>query len=685
MSKKEYGVWITDEAGNRQLWNKKSVVGGKGTHLGSIDGIATIGDVLVKSLEKFKDNKAVGQRELIKRDLVDGKFEKLTLGDYSWMTYGEWGDRIKNFAAGLKGFSGIKSGDRMLIYAETQRDWMSAAFAGWSNNFSVVTAYATLGAEGAKFAINQTKSAVIIADAKLLKVLLQVQKDCPCVKSIVTITEVEADTKKQLEDGGVKVTTFDDLVKAGAQTPVAETPPTAEDIAMIMFTSGTTGTPKGVMISHNNIIATVAGLIPAMDECQVTSSDVYASYLPLAHVMEIISEINIVHMGASMGYGNPHTLTDTGVKLAEGTKGDLGTLKPTFVVFAPLVLEKIYNSISVKTSALTGFKKTLFDWGVASGLANFDKGYVGASWFYNMAVFKKIQAMVGGNLKYVITGSAPLDGEVHKFIQTALCVPVRQGYGLTETCAASVIQRVDDNTCGSVGPPLQCVCIQLKDWEEGGYRTADKDNAEIGCARGEICIGGPTVSMGYLVDAENPDPAVVAKNKEEYFEENGIRWFRTGDIGAVSANGTIKIIDRKKDLVKLQQGEYVALSKVEGTVKLVPLVENALCHADPVNTFCTVLVCPMLIALTAWAKAKGLGEDLEEACKHPDLGKEILANIAKLAKGKLAKFEIPTKVFVVPPSRTWTPENDLLTAAMKLKRKPIHNAFETEIAQMYSA
>jgi len=285
------------------------------------------------------------------------------------------------------------------------------------------------------------------------------------------------------------------------------------------------------------------------------------------------------------------------------------------------------------------------------------------------------------------------------------------------------------------------VCIQLKDWEEGGYRTADKDNAEIGAARGEICIGGPTVAMGYLVDAENPDPAVVAKNKEEFFEENGtapvklgvwpflamyfsvsstplhpantrrvicatwrpcladadwclqpdavpdsgIRWFRTGDIGAVAANGTIKIVDRKKDLVKLQQGEYVALSKVEGTVKLVPLVENALCHADPVNTFCTVLVCPMALALSAWAKAKGIGEDLEEACKHPDLGKEILASIAKLGKGKLAKFEIPTRVFVVPPSRTWSPENDLLTAAMKLKRKPIHNAFAAEIEAMYAA
>lgn len=677
----QYGVWLTNSKGENILWNKSQVKDGKGEHLSKVGDSNTLADVINSSTEKFKNHRAVGVRKLIKREM-EGKFEKLTLGNYEWMTYGEWGARISAFGSGLKKFSGIEAKDRMLIYAETQRDWMTAAFAGWSNNLAVVTAYATLGAEGAKFAINQTKAPVVVADSKLLKVLLTVQPDCPCVKTIVTISEVEAETKEKLEAGGVKVATFDELVKMGTDEPVAATPPTPEDTAVIMFTSGTTGVPKGVVINHANVLATVSGLVPTMKKCGIGSDDVYCSYLPLAHIMEIVSEINLVSLGASMGYGNPHTLTDTGVKLKAGTQGDLPLLKPTFVVFAPLVLEKIYNSISVKTSNLSGIKKMLFNWGIQSGISNFDNGHVGASWLYNTLVFKKIQAMVGGKLRFVITGSAPLDGEVHKFIQTALCAPVRQGYGLTETCAASVVQDIGDNTVSSVGPPLPSVCIKLIDWNE--YKFSDKDDPNIKKPRGEICIGGPTVSQGYLVDPENPDPAVEAKNKEEFFEEDGIRWFRTGDIGAVAENGTIAIVDRKKDLVKLQQGEYVALSKVEGVVKLVPLVENALCHADPKNKYCTVLVCPMLPALEAWGKDKGFKEDAEGLCGKEELAKEILAAIGPIAKGKLAKFEIPTKVYVVPPSRTWTPENDLLTAAMKLKRKPIEKAFASEIEAMYA-
>lgn len=678
---KQYGVWLTNSKGENILWNTSQVKDGKGEHLAKVGDSVTLADVITTSTEKFKNHRAVGARPLIKREM-EGKFEKLTLGDYQWMTYNEWGARISAFGSGLKEFSGIESGDRMLIYAETQRDWMTAAFAGWKNNFAVVTAYATLGAEGAKFAINQTKSPVVVADAKLLKVLLTVQPDCPCVKTIITITEVEAETKEKLESSGVKVATFDEIVAMGTEKPVPDTPPTPDDTAVIMFTSGTTGVPKGVVISHANILATVSGLVPTMEKCGIGSNDIYCSYLPLAHIMEIVSEINLVSLGACMGYGNPHTLTDTGVKLKAGTQGDLPLLKPTFVIFAPLVLEKIYNSISVKTASLTGLKKMLFTWGIQSGQNNFENGHVGASWFYNTLVFKKIQAMVGGKLRFVITGSAPLDGEVHKFIQTALCAPVRQGYGLTETCAASVVQDIGDNTVSNVGPPLPSVCIKLIDWNE--YKFSDRDDPNIKKPRGEICIGGPTVTQGYLVDPENPDPAVVAKNKEEFFEEDGIRWFRTGDIGAVSENGTIAIVDRKKDLVKLQQGEYVALSKVEGVVKLVSLVENALCHADPKNKYCTVLVCPMLTALEAWGKAKGFSEDAEGLCGKEELGKEILAAIGPVAKGKLAKFEIPTKVYVVPPSRTWTPENDLLTAAMKLKRKPIEKAFAAEIEAMYA-
>jgi len=680
----KFGVWKDDI-----LWNRNGV----GKTLNVYDeGITTLYDACNNSMKKFADKNAVGIRrktETIKvEDPKSGRtFEKFKFDNtFEWMTYSEWEQRITAFGRGLVEATGASAKARVLIYAETQRDWMTSAIAGWYHNLQVVTAYATLGADGAAFAINSTSTGIVIADAKLLKVLMSVQDKCPTLKHIVTIEECDPAIKEKLKAADVNVYSMDEIIAKGKESQVAVSPPAPEDTAVIMFTSGTTGNPKGVVITHANLICAITGVKELFDIVPVNSNDTYAAYLPLAHIMEILGEICVLSVGASLGYCTAHTLTDTGVKLAPGQTGDLKVLRPTVVVFAPLVLEKIYNAINIKFGALTGVKALLRDWGLQSGKDNFKRGVVGASWFYNKVLFKKVQAITGGRLRYVLTGSAPLDGSVHQFVQTCLNCPVRQGYGSTETCAASCIQDVADNSVSRVGPPRLSCAIRLVDWEEGGYRFSDKDNADIGTPRGEILIGGGLITNGYLVEGDNPDQDLIKKNKEEFTEHAGMRWFHTGDIGAVHPDGTLSIIDRKKDLVKLQQGEYVALSKVEGVVKLCALVENAMVHVDTSQSYCTVLVCPMLAALKPFLKSKGLDtEDLsKEAVNNDAIKTEILSQIKAAAKGKLAGFEIPKKVFVVAPDDTWTPENDLLTAAQKLKRKPIIKFHEADIAAMYA-
>jgi len=212
-----------------------------------------------------------------------------------------------------------------------------------------------------------------------------------------------------------------------------------------------------------------------------------------------------------MGFGTPQTLTNSGVKLAPGTLGDMVILKPSIVVFAPLILERIYGTIQHQVSQGGAISQWLFQSAMNSGLENFNLGYIGAPMLWNALVFKRIQAITGGNLRLILTGSAPLDGNVHKFVQTCLNCPVRQGYGSTETCAASVIQEVLDNSVSTVGPPRITACIKLVDWEEGGYRWTDKDSAEIGMPRGEIVIGGEGVTLGYLVNPEYPDEEIEQK------------------------------------------------------------------------------------------------------------------------------------------------------------------------------
>lgn len=272
--------------------------------------------------------------------------------------------------------------------------------------------------------------------------------------------------------------------------------------------------------------------------------DSYLAYLPLAHIMELAAEITFLTLGTRLGYGSPHTLTSTGVKIKAGRcEGDAPTLKPTILVFAPAVLDKVYNGIHAKMSAQSSVVQTLFARGLAAGDANFDANYVGAGMMYNSIIFKKVQGMVGGNLKLALTGSAPLAPGVQKFVQTAFNCPVRQGYGLTETCAGSCIQPFSESRTGAVGVPTQSACVKLVDCAspaglelptsaleaptsgsshpccppcvlcslrcrprsidtallagpEGNYLTSDAEKADIGMPRGEILIGGPAVCKG---------------------------------------------------------------------------------------------------------------------------------------------------------------------------------------------
>eukprot|EP00298_Acanthocystis_sp_HF-20_P004344 c14681_g1_i1.p1 GENE.c14681_g1_i1~~c14681_g1_i1.p1 ORF type:complete len:704 (-),score=325.39 c14681_g1_i1:119-2230(-) len=680
---KPYGVW--DD--NRVLWNGDSV----GKLVSKLDNLDTLHAIVQNSISKFGPKNAVGKRELIKRDMIEDpdnpgrKLEKLTLGEFKWLSYNQWGERMRNLGSGLVNFAGLQPQDRILIYAETQLDWTTAAFAAWNHNLTVVTAYSTLGPEAAAHAINITKSKLVVADAKLLKTLTGLAKQCPGLKSIVTLSEVDEESKKSIPST-IQVQDIDQLIASGKEKPVPLTVPKADDVAVIMFTSGTTGNPKGVIMAHKCIVAAIAGMEHLIGD-MVSEKDVYAAYLPLAHIMELAAEVTQVKFGIPMGFGSPHTLTNTGVKLASGQLGDLVVLKPTIVVFAPLVLERIYNSIRLKVSQGSGFAQWMFGNAMASGLSGFDDGKIGASSFWNSIVFKKIQAITGGNLRLVLTGSAPLDGNVHKFVQTCLNCPVRQGYGSTETCAASVVQEILDNSVSTVGPPRVTACIKFIDWEEGGYRWTDKDDPNIGMPRGEIVIGGEGVTLGYLVNPDYPDAEIESKNETDFkTDEKGVRWFYTGDIGQVTKDGSIQIIDRKKDLVKLQHGEYVALSKVEGVLKLSPFVENVMLHVDSKQTYCTALVCPQFGAIKKFCRENGLDENnLEAACTNEKVVAEVLKSLKETAKGKLLAVEIPKKITLIGPSRTWSPENDLLTAALKLKRKPIINAHITEIEKMYSS
>merc|ERR1719416_181728 len=404
--------------------------------------------------------------------------------------------------------------------------------------------------------------------------------------------------------------------------------------------------------------------------------------------MELFIEAMMLSCGAAIGFGSPQTLTSTGVKLAKGQEGDAPALRPTVMVFAPAVMDKVYMGVKDKVAKKGGASETLFNQALQAGYKHYDAGGVGCNYAaWNLLMYQAVQSLIGGRVEHIITGSAPLSAEIQKFAQSCFNCPVRQGYGLTETIAASCVADPTDNTVGQVGAPAPGTFLRLRDWPEGGYTNADVDKPEIGMRRGEVLIGGPTVSLGYLIDSKNPDKDIQKKNEEDFITIDGVRYFCTGDVGQVNNKGCLAIIDRKKDLFKGDNGEYVSLSKVESFVKLAGPVEFPMVYGRTGAKSVIALICPKKFAIEAIAKEKGIEVVADQLCKHEAVIAEVSKSCQKACKdGGLHAFEMPSAIVLcaTPTGEpAWTAENEMLTTTMKLKRPVIAKAFDAEITDAY--
>ncbi|XP_022928374.1 long chain acyl-CoA synthetase 8 isoform X1 [Cucurbita moschata] len=640
----------------------------------------TMATLFEQSCQKHSKNKFLGTRKFISKEFVtssDGrKFEKLHLGEYEWQTYGEVFDRACNFASGLVRF-GHDVDSRAAIYAETCAEWLIAFQGCFRQNITVVTIYASLGDEALIHSLNETEASTLICNSKQLRKLLAIGSSLTTIQNIVYLEDAgyETDFISSENMSNWKVASFSEIIKLGTENPVAPSLPSSRSIAVVMYTSGSTGLPKGVMISHGNIVATAAGVMTVIPRLGV--DDVYLAYLPLAHVLELAAETVILSAGLAIGYGSPLTMTDTSNKIRKGTKGDVSVLRPTLMTAVPAILDRVRDGILKKVEEREGLVKKLFHIGYNRQLAALEGSWFGA-WglermFWNVLIFKKIRSALGGRVRFMLCGGAPLSGESQRFFNICMGATIGQGYGLTETFAGAAFSEWDDTSVGRVGPPLPCCFIKLVSWEEGGYRTTDKP-----MPRGEIVIGGTCVTAGYF---KNPE-----KTNEVYKDdEKGMRWFYTGDIGTFHPDGCLEIIDRKKDIVKLQHGEYVSLGKAEAALLSSKYVDNVMVYADPFHNYCVALVVPLRPALEKWAKEAGINYgDFVQLCENGEIIGEVQRSLSKVAKdAKLQKFEIPEKIKLV--ADPWTPESGLVTAALKIKREQVKAKFKNVLEQLYNS
>ncbi|XP_004365642.2 acyl-CoA synthetase long-chain [Capsaspora owczarzaki ATCC 30864] len=420
-------------------------------------------------------------------------------GPFVWESYNQVGQRLTNFGSGLV-HHGAKAQSYIGIYSQNRAEWVIAEQA--CNAYSLITVplYDTLGAETAEFIVDQAQIRTIICDPPKLALLLDSAPRMKTLKEIVKMGSVSDKERADFKAVGVALLSFAEIEAEGAAKPVPHRPPSPEDVATICYTSGTTGNPKGAMLTHGNFVTDFRCLDRFL---ALNKDDVYLSYLPLAHMFERIVQSGLWPAGAQIGFfrGDVKLLVE-----------DIAALRPTIFCSVPRLLNRIYDKVVGTVTQAGGVKKFLFDQALASKSAELAQGICRRDSIWDKLVFKKVQATLGGRVRVVATGAAPIGGNVLTFLRAALGCPVFEGYGQTESSAASTTTVPGDFSVGHVGAPLPCNEIKLADVPDMNYFS--KDN------RGEICFRGANVFRGYLNDKAKTDEALDSEG-----------WLHSGDIG----------------------------------------------------------------------------------------------------------------------------------------------------------
>uniref|UniRef100_UPI00398EDE91 long-chain-fatty-acid--CoA ligase 6-like isoform X4 n=1 Tax=Pristiophorus japonicus TaxID=55135 RepID=UPI00398EDE91 len=521
----------------------------------------------------------------------------------------------------------------------------------------IVPLYDTLGPEAIRYIINTAEISTVICDkVEKAKILLKnvEKKETPGLKIVILMDPFEMDLVEMGNDCGVQILALQEVENLGRMNRRTPVPPRPEDLSIVCFTSGTTGNPKGAMLTHGNVVADFSGFLKVTEKVIFPrQDDVLISFLPLAHMFERVIQSVVICHGGRIGFfqGDIRLLSD-----------DMKALHPTIFPVVPRLLNRMYDKIF--SQAGTPVKRWLLEFAARRKAIEVRNGIIRNDSLWDKLFFKKIQDNLGGKVRMIVTGAAPASPAVLGFLRAALGCQVYEGYGQTECTAGCTFTTPGDWTSGHVGAPLPCNLLKLIDVDEMKYFSAKGE--------GEICVKGPNVFKGYLKDAEKTAEAL---DKD--------RWLHTGDIGKWLPNGTLKIIDRKKHIFKLAQGEYIAPEKIENIYVRSEPVAQVYIHGDSLQSFLVGIVVPDPEATEAWARKRGFEGSYAELCKSKGFKKAIMEDMVKLGqRAGLYSFEQVKGIYL--HYEMFSVQNGLLTPTLKAKRPEMRNYFRKQIEELYA-
>lgn len=630
-----------------------------------------------RCLLKFPNKNFLGTRKHIQKD---------EYGEYEWKTFAQIDELSNYFLYGINelnlcpeiDFEDPKETYKFLgIYSKNREEWIVADLGCQKNSITIVTIYDTLGVKAIEYIFNQTLLTSILMESKTLNKIIGLKKENKVghLENIIVLpceNDDEMETNfKICKELGFNMYYYSEIIERGKEFDLNNKikpqfqKATPETILTFCYTSGTTGNPKGAMIPNNCLLSAITAM-----ECvgpSLTEDDVYYSYLPLAHIMEQLIITATVVFGCSVGFfsGSPLRFSE-----------DCQHLHPTFFCGVPRVFTKVYDLIMKNINQKNIILKNIIYKAIETKLYNYEKYGVLYHVIYDALLFNKIKIMLGGNLKWMLVGSAPMPREVIKFLRIAFCCPIVEGYGQTEDCAGVLLSHVSDTSSGHLGGLSGCCELKLVDIPELKYTSKDVNEKGIVEPRGEICIRGSNVFKGYFRDPE--------KTKEA-LDEDG--WLHSGDVGLImtSFGNAVRIIDRKKNIFKISQGEYIATDKVEDCLSGSKYVNQICIYGKGTKSYIISIIVPEKKECISFLREKGIevnNDNIEEYYDKEILIKEILQDLDIIGrKNDLKGFEIPKEIYL--SKEPFTSENNLLTPTMKLKHSEIIKKFEKEIEEMY--
>ena len=615
----------------------------------------------------------IGYRKKINKDELEKK--------YTWINYEEANELLTNFSKGLNLLNLCpvinieKEGPyRFLgIYSRNKKEWLLSYLGAIKDSITIVTIYETLGHLAIEYILEQTQLITVVIEVNSLKTLhkLASEKKIHKLKNIIVIEkEDDEDMCKQLENLGLNVYSWEEIVEKGKNKgkDIILNPAKPEDICTINYTSGTTGYPKGVKLTHKNIV--VGTDVGELIGLNATPKDLYLSFLPYAHIMETLIITYGFNHGVPIGIYNGNAK-----KLVE----DMQILKPTALCAVPKIFQRIYDGINSKVDSLSPIKKKIFQQAIKLKM----RDYLNTGMYKNILldnlVFQEVRKSTGGRLRFMLVGSAPVEGYILNFLRCALSVEIMEGYGQTEDVAGVLLTNTCDPVTGHLGGPGYWAEIKLVDQPELGYtsKNIEPKNGKLRPS-GELCVRGPTVFKGYFRDEEKTKNAV---------DEDG--WLHSGDIAMIipEHGNTMKIVDRVKNIFKLQQGEYISPEKIENIYLNCKYIEQIFVHGDTLKSYLICIVYPKKDDVIEFLKSKGIQNIDKNNFKNyfddKDLKDEIIKVMDKFGREKnLVGFELPKKIFLT--KEPFSIENQIMTPTMKLRRHIAKKIFEKQINELYN-